>query len=52
MTGNSTTPTAGEKADILAMLADQRNSLLITVRGIDDEQARARSTVSDLTLGA
>ncbi|MGO4201565.1 DinB family protein [Rhodococcus sp. TAF43] len=51
MTGNSTTPTAGEKADILAMLADQRNSLLITVRGIDDEQARARSTVSDLTLG-
>lgn len=51
MTANTTTTSDAEKADLLAMLADQRNSLLITVRGIDDEQARTRSTVSDLTLG-
>lgn len=41
----------GEKADILRMLADQRKNFLITVQGITDEQARARTTVSDLTLG-
>lgn len=41
----------GERADILEMLAEQREMLLITVRGIDDEQARTRSTASDLTLG-
>ncbi|NKR29937.1 DUF664 domain-containing protein [Rhodococcus hoagii] len=39
------------RADILALLDDQRHNFLITVRGIDDEQARTRSTVSDLTLG-
>lgn len=47
---NPTTVT-GERADILALLADQRNSFLVTMRGIDDEQARARTTVSELTLG-
>ncbi|MEE2030574.1 DinB family protein [Rhodococcus chondri] len=41
----------GERADILAMLAEQREMLLITVRGLDEQGARARSTVSDLTLG-
>ncbi|KZF09859.1 MAG: DUF664 domain-containing protein [Rhodococcus sp. (in: high G+C Gram-positive bacteria)] len=41
----------GEKADILRMLADQRKNFLITVQGITDEQARERTTVSDLTLG-
>ncbi|WP_407446093.1 DinB family protein [Rhodococcus sp. (in: high G+C Gram-positive bacteria)] len=41
----------GEHADILEMLAEQREMFLITVRGINDEQARTRSTVSDLTLG-
>jgi uncharacterized damage-inducible protein DinB len=47
-----TEPTVtGERADILAMLAEQREMLLITVRGLDDEGARARSTASDLTLG-
>lgn len=40
-----------EAADILAMLAEQRDMLLITVRGLDDAGARARSTASDLTLG-
>lgn len=41
----------GEKADILRMLADQRKNFLYTVRGITDEQARERTTVSELTLG-
>ncbi|ORI12698.1 DinB family protein [Rhodococcus sp. 1168] len=41
----------GEKADIAKMLADQRKNFLYTVRGITDEQARQRTTVSDLTLG-
>nr|WP_296777040.1 DinB family protein [Rhodococcus sp. (in: high G+C Gram-positive bacteria)] len=41
----------GEKADILRMLAEQRANFLITVRGISDEQARERTTVSELTLG-
>ncbi|QIS07122.1 DUF664 domain-containing protein [Nocardia brasiliensis] len=33
------------------MLADQRDLFRITLRGIDDEQARKRTTVSELTLG-
>ncbi len=33
------------------MLADQRALFRITLRGIDDEQARRRTTVSELTLG-
>ncbi|MDJ0393597.1 DinB family protein [Rhodococcus sp. G-MC3] len=41
----------GEKADILRMLGEQRKNFLITVRGITDEQARERTTVSELTLG-
>ncbi|WP_068165156.1 DinB family protein [Rhodococcus phenolicus] len=45
------TNTTGERADILAMLAEQRDMLLITARDLTDEQARTRSTVSDLTVG-
>ncbi|WP_072805114.1 DinB family protein [Rhodococcoides yunnanense] len=41
----------GEKADIARMLADQRKNFLYTVKGITDEQARERTTVSELTLG-
>ncbi|GAA4752999.1 DUF664 domain-containing protein [Gordonia alkaliphila] len=41
----------GEKQDLLQIYADQRNLLMITVRGLTDEQARTRSTVSELTLG-
>ncbi len=44
-------PLNGEKTDILRMLADQRKNFSITVRGVTDEQARARTTVSELTLG-
>ncbi|MDH6281256.1 putative damage-inducible protein DinB [Rhodococcus sp. LBL1] len=50
MTENTTAAT-GERADILALLADQRHNFLITMRSIDDAQARTRTTVSDLTLG-
>lgn len=45
------TDATGERADILAILAEQRDMLLITARNLTDEQARARSTVSDLTVG-
>lgn len=45
-----TEPT-GERADILDILAEQRKTFLITLRNLDDEQARTRSTVSELTLG-
>ncbi|MGB2720871.1 MAG: DinB family protein [Rhodococcus sp. (in: high G+C Gram-positive bacteria)] len=40
-----------ENTDITKMLDEQRANFLITVRGIDDEQARARTTASELTLG-
>jgi uncharacterized damage-inducible protein DinB len=42
---------AGERADLLDVLHKHRALFLVTVRGIDDEQARRRSTVSELTLG-
>ncbi|KAF4407257.1 MULTISPECIES: DinB family protein [Streptomyces] len=41
----------GERGEFLRSLAEQRANLLITVRGLDDARARARSTVSELTLG-
>ncbi|MGY1946880.1 mycothiol transferase [Nocardia asiatica] len=43
--------TEQEREDLIAMLADQRALFRITLRGIDDEQARRRTTVSELTLG-
>jgi hypothetical protein len=41
----------GERADLLAMLADARHFLRFTARDLTDEQARQRTTVSELTLG-
>ncbi|MGC5258291.1 DinB family protein [Gordonia sp. DT218] len=41
----------GEKEDLLTLLADQRALFKVTVRGITEEQARKRTTVSELTLG-
>ena len=41
----------GERADILRALTEQREVLLIAARGLDDAQAAARSTVSELTIG-
>jgi hypothetical protein len=40
-----------ERADLLESLAVHRGFLLHTVQGLTDEQARQRTTVSELTLG-
>jgi uncharacterized damage-inducible protein DinB len=40
-----------ERSDLLAMLATHRQFLRYTTRDLTDEQARARTTVSELTLG-
>ncbi|GAB2894844.1 DinB family protein [Streptomyces deserti] len=40
-----------EHGELLHALAEQRELLLITVRGLTDSQAARRTTVSDLTLG-
>lgn len=42
---------SGEKEDLLTLLADQRQMFTVTLRGITEEQARQRTTVSTLTLG-
>jgi hypothetical protein len=41
----------GERADLLATLAQHRHFLRFTARGLTDEQARQRTTVSELTVG-
>jgi uncharacterized damage-inducible protein DinB len=40
-----------ERSDLLAMLDQHRQFLRYTTRDLTDEQARARTTVSELTLG-
>ena len=50
-TSGDTTTLTGERADLLAMLAQARHFLRFTTRDLDDEQARQRTTVSELTLG-
>ncbi|MCK2240119.1 MULTISPECIES: DinB family protein [unclassified Crossiella] len=40
-----------ERTQTLAMLAEARETLLITLRGLTDDQAGTRTTVSELTLG-
>ncbi|GAB2652618.1 mycothiol transferase [Nocardia goodfellowii] len=40
-----------EREDLIAMLAEQRELFKITLRGLDEEQARKRTTSSELTLG-
>ncbi|MGW1691231.1 DinB family protein [Streptomyces sp. NPDC002399] len=42
---------AGEREDLLAIVADQRTNFLYTVADIGDEQAGLTTTVSELTLG-
>ncbi|GII78774.1 hypothetical protein Sru01_37560 [Sphaerisporangium rufum] len=42
---------SGERRDLLQTLAKHRGFLRQTVRGLDDEQAARRTTVSELTLG-
>ncbi|MGW4379282.1 DinB family protein [Kitasatospora sp. NPDC004531] len=41
----------GEQADMLAALQAARHFMRLTARGLDDEQARRRTTVSELTIG-
>jgi hypothetical protein len=48
---NATETVTGERADLLASLAKQRHFLRYTTRGLTDEQAAARTTVSQLCLG-
>jgi uncharacterized damage-inducible protein DinB len=50
-TSGDTTTLAGERADLLATLAKARHFLRFTTRDLSDEQARQRTTVSELTLG-
>ncbi|MFB4296243.1 DinB family protein [Actinomadura sp. NTSP31] len=41
----------GERADLLALLAKARHFLRFTVRDLTDDQARQRTTTSELCLG-
>jgi hypothetical protein len=50
-TSGDTTTLARERADLLAMLSGARHFLRYTTRDLTDEQARQRTTVSELTLG-
>jgi hypothetical protein len=50
-TSSAPTTGAGERADLLDVLQKHRGLFRVTVQGISDEQARTRSTVSELTLG-
>jgi len=47
----TTEPITGELADLITALRTNRDNLRHTVRGLDDEQAGLRTTVSALTLG-
>jgi uncharacterized damage-inducible protein DinB len=50
MTTTTSMPTA-ERTDLLETLAAHRHFLRHTVRGLTDDQARQRTTASELTLG-
>jgi uncharacterized protein DUF664 len=45
------TTSSGERADVLETLAKHRGFLLLTVRGLNDEQAALHPTASELCLG-
>jgi uncharacterized damage-inducible protein DinB len=45
------TPNDSERADLLEALGTHRHFLRYTVRDLTDEQARQRTTASELTLG-
>jgi hypothetical protein len=48
---SATSTLTGERADLLEALANHRYFLRFTVQGLTDEQARQRTTASELTLG-
>lgn len=47
----SASDVSGERADLLAMLAIHRHFLRFTTRDLTDDQARQRTTASELCLG-
>jgi uncharacterized damage-inducible protein DinB len=49
--GLAATELDAERSDVLAILAQHRQFLRYTTRDLTDEQARTRTTVSELTLG-
>jgi uncharacterized damage-inducible protein DinB len=51
MTSAATATGTAERADLLASLAKHRHFLWFPARDLSDEQARTRSTVSELTIG-
>jgi len=51
MTARTPTQTDPERTDLLAGLGAARHFLRFTVRDLTDEQARQRTTASELTLG-
>jgi Protein of unknown function (DUF664) len=50
-TSGETSTITGERADLLETLAHSRHFLRFTARDLSDEQARQRTTVSELTIG-
>ncbi len=48
---DTTTTLTGERADLLETLTAHRQFLRHTVQGLTDDQARQRTTASELTLG-
>jgi uncharacterized damage-inducible protein DinB len=50
-TGTPTSVDQGERADLLVALGQARHFLRFTVRDLDDDQVRRRTTVSSLSLG-
>src|SRR5580658_3507205 len=48
---NATEIVTGERADLLSALGKQRHFMRYPARGLSDEQAAQRTTVSELTLG-
>jgi hypothetical protein len=50
-TPDGTSTLTAERADLLEALATHRHFLRYTVRGLTDDQARQRTTASELTLG-
>jgi uncharacterized damage-inducible protein DinB len=51
MTSAENTALSAERADLLSMLAKARHFICYTTRDLTEEQARQRTTVSELTLG-
>jgi hypothetical protein len=51
MATGDTTALTGERADLLTTLGKARHWLRFTTRDLTDEQARQRTTASELTLG-